>query len=113
MSLLADLNSIAQKAGIPVETGLFSEPAPTEYLVLTPLSETFDLHADNVPELDVQEVRISLFTKGSYTKWKNKLVRALLAAGITITERRYIGNDDDSGYHNYAIDVAHYYEMEE
>lgn len=113
MSLLADLNSIAQKAGIPVETGLFSEPAPTEYLVLTPLTETFDLHADNVPGLDVQEVRISLFTKGSYTKWKNKLVRALLAAGITITERRYIGHDDDSGYHNYAIDVAHYYEMEE
>ena len=113
MSLLADLNSIAQKAGIPVETGLFSEPAPTEYLVLTPLTETFDLHADNVPGMDVQEVRISLFTTGSYTKWKNKLVRVLLAAGITITERRYIGHDDDSGYHNYAIDVAHYYEMEE
>ena len=113
MSLLADLKSIAQKAGISVETGLFSEPAPTEYLVLTPLTETFDLHADNVPGLDVQEVRISLFTTGSYSKWKNKLVRALLAAGITITERRYIGHDDDSGYHNYAIDVAHYYEMEE
>ena len=113
MSLLADLKSIAQQVGIPVETGVFSEPAPAEYLVLTPLTETFDLHADNVPELDVQEVRISLFTTGSYTKWKKTLVRAILAADITITERRYIGHDDDSGYHNYAIDVAHYYEMEE
>ena len=113
MSLLADLKSIAQQVGIPVETGVFSEPAPVAYLVLTPLTETFDLHADNVPELDVQEVRISIFTTGSYTKWKNTLVRAILAADITITERRYIGHDDDSGYHNYAIDVAHYYEMEE
>ena len=113
MSLLADLNTIAKQQGIAVETGLFSEPAPAEYLVLTPLADTFEIHADNAPELDVQEVRISLFTKGSYTKWKKVIVRALLAAGITITERRYIGHDDDTGYHNYAIDVANFYEMEE
>ena len=113
MSLLADLNTIAKQLGIAVETGLFSETAPAEYLVLTPLADTFEIHADNAPELDVQEVRISLFTKGSYTKWKKVIVRALLAAGITITERRYIGHDDDVGYHNYAIDVANYYEMED
>ena len=113
MSLLADLNTIAKQLGIAVETGLFSETAPAEYLVLTPLADTFEIHADNAPELDVQEVRISLFTTGSYTKWKNTLVRAILAAGITITERRYIGHDDDTGYHNYAIDVANYYEMED
>ena len=113
MSLLADLNTIAKQLDIAVETGLFSEPAPAEYLVLTPLADTFEIHADNAPELDVQEVRISLFTKGSYTKRKKAIVRALLAAGITITERRYIGHDDDTGYHNYAIDVANFYEMEE
>ena len=113
MSLLADLNTIAKQLGIAVETGLFSETAPAEYLVLTPLADTFEIHADNAPELDVQEVRISLFTKGSYTKRKKAIVRALLEAGITITERRYIGHDDDTGYHNYAIDVANYYEMED
>ena len=113
MSLLADLNTIAGKVGLPVETGVFSGIAPTEYLVLTPLSDSFDIHGDNTPGVDVQEVRISLFTKGSYTKWKNTLVRAILAADITITERRYVGHDDDTGYHNYAIDVANYYELEE
>ena len=113
MSLLEDLNRIAKDTGISVETGVFSAPAPAAYLVLTTLTETFDLHADNVPELDVQEVRISLFTTGSYTKWKNTLVRAILAADITITERRYVGHDDDTGYHNYAIDVANYYELED
>lgn len=113
MSLLADLNAIASKLGIAVETGVFSDTPPSEYLVLTPLVDTFDLHADNAPCTDIQEVRLSLFTKGSYTKWKNAIVRALLAADITITDRRYVGHEDDSGYHNYAIDVANYYEMEE
>lgn len=113
MSLLADLNEIASKLGIAVETGVFTDTPPNEYLVLTPLVDTFDLHADNAPGTDIQEVRLSLFTKGSYTKWKNAIVRALLAADITITDRRYVGHEDDSGYHNYAIDVANYYEMEE
>lgn len=113
MSLLANLNAIASKLGIAVETGVFTDTPPNEYLVLTPLVDTFDLHADNAPGTDIQEVRLSLFTKGSYTKWKNAIVRALLAADITITDRRYVGHEDDSGYHNYAIDVANYYEMEE
>ena len=113
MSLLADLNAIASKLGIAVETGVFTDTPPNEYLVLTPLVDTFDLHADNAPGTDIQEVRLSLFTNGSYTKWKNAIVRAMLAADITITDRRYVGHEDDSGYHNYAIDVANYYEMEE
>ena len=113
MSLLSELNAVAESLGIAVETGVFTDTAPNEYLVLTPLVDTFDLHADNTPGTDVQEVRLSLFTKGSYTKRKNQLVRALLAADITITDRRYVGHADDSGYHNYAIDVANYYEMEE
>lgn len=113
MSLLADLKTIANEIGLPVETGVFSGIAPTEYLVLTPLTDTFDIHADNGPGVDIQEVRLSLFTKGSYTKRKNSLIRAIMAADLTITERRYVGHDDDTGYHNYAIDVAHYYEMEE
>ena len=113
MSLLTQLTAIAKNLGIPVETGVFQDKAPVTYLVLTPLTDSYDLHSDNTPGVDVQEVRLSLFTTGSYTKTKNTLVRAILAAGITITERRYIGHDDDSGYHNYAIDVANYYEMEE
>lgn len=113
MSLLSELNAVAESLGIAVETGVFTDTAPNEYLVLTPLVDTFDLHADNTPGTDVQEVRLSLFTKGSYTKRKNQLVRALLAADITITDRRYVGHEDDSGYHHYAIDVAKSFELEE
>ena len=113
MSLLSELNAVAENLGIAVETGVFTDTAPNEYLVLTPLVDTFDLHADNTPGVDVQEVRLSQFTKGNYTKRKNQIVRALLAADITITDRRYVGHEDDSGYHHYAIDVANHYEMEE
>lgn len=113
MSLLSELNAIAKENGIAVETGVFTDTAPNEYLVLTPMVDTFDLHADNMPGLEIQEVRLSLYTKGSYTKWKNTLVRSLLGADITITDRRYIGHEDDSGYHHYAIDVAKSFELEE
>ena len=113
MSLLSELNAIAESCGVPVETGVFSDAAPDTYLVLTPLSDTFDLHADNRPDIDTQEVRLSLFCRENYMKIKNTLIRALLAADMTITDRRYIGFETDTGYHHYAIDVAKSYVWEE
>lgn len=113
MSLLSELNTIADKCGVSVETGAFSNVAPDTYLVLTPLSDSFDLHADNQPSVDIQEVRLSLFCRENYTKIKNMLVRVLLAADMTITDRRYIGFETDTGYHHYAIDVAKSYVWEE
>ena len=112
MSLLAELNDLADAIGIPVETGVFTGTAPDEYLILTPLADSFTLHADNRPQFDVQEVRISLYAKGSYMERKDQIVRALLAADIGITDRRFISHEDDTGYFHYAIDVAKSYEME-
>lgn len=112
MSLLSELTQIAQGMELPVETGVFSDTPPEEYLVITPVADTFSLHADNHPEYETQEARLSVYAKGSYTKWKNQLIRALLGADFTITDRRYIGHEDDTGYHHYAIDVAKLYELE-
>lgn len=113
MSILSDLQTVLEPLGIPLETGIFSDNAPSEYIVLVPMSDTFDLHADNTPEIDVQEVRISLYSKGNYTKVKNAIVRALFADDFTITARQYIGYETDTGYHHYNVDVAKYYETEE
>ena len=113
MSLLSELKSIAEELNIKVETGVFSDTPPDEYIVLTPLADSFEMHCDNMPEYEIQEVRISIFTKGNYTALKNKFVTALLKADITITDRRYIGHEDDTGYHHYAVDTAKLYEMEE
>lgn len=113
MSILADVQSVVEPLGIPIETGVFTDKAPDKYIVVIPLSDSFDLHADNTPTYDVQEARLSLYTQGSYTKEKNALVRALLAADITITGRQYVGYETETGYHHYNVDVANHYEMEE
>ena len=112
MSLLQELNTLLSPI-VPVETGFFSESAPNRYAVITPLADTFELYTDDGPCHETQEARLSLFDKGSYTSVKNQIVRALLAADITITDRRYVGHEDDTGYHHYAIDVAKIYELEE
>ena len=44
---------------------------------------------------------------------KKAVVNALLAADFTITARQYIGFENESGYHHYAVDVAKHYELEE
>lgn len=113
MSLLADLTTIITNLSIPVETGVFSGTAPETYAVLTPLAETFDLFADNRPLQDIEEVRISLFTKGNYKPIKKQLETALFDAEITITERRYIGHEDDTMYHHIAVDTAKNINLEE
>ena len=113
MSLLEDLQTTLSELDIPVETGIFSDKAPEQYLVIIPLSDTFDLHADNAPGIDVQEARLSLFSTGSYTAAKKKLIRLLLRDDFTITGRLYNGYETETGYHHYAIDVAQIYELEE
>ena len=113
MSLLAEVKAIIENCKIPVETGVFSDAPPDTYAVLTLLADSFDLHADNKPSVDVQEVRLSLFCKENYLKTKNTIVHALLASDITVTDRRYIGHEDDTGYHHYAIDVAKSYVWED
>ena len=112
MSILEELTALLATADIPVETGIFSDEAPDTYIVIVPMTDTFDLHADNAPGIDIQEVRLSLFSKGSYTSIKNRLVRLLLREGFTITGRTYNGYETDTGYHHYTVDVAKSYEYE-
>lgn len=112
MSLLQELNTLLTSL-IPVETGIFSKPAPDRYTVVIPLVDTFELYTDDKPRHEIQEARLSIYVKGNYTTLKNQIIRKLLEADFIITDRRYIGHEDDTGYHHYAIDVAKNYELEE
>ncbi|MCL2509187.1 MAG: hypothetical protein FWF05_08435 [Oscillospiraceae bacterium] len=112
MSILAELDTLVTGLGLPVETGVFSGSAPAEYVVVTPLSDAFALHCDNRPEFDVQEARLSLYSKGNYLAAKGWLVKALIQAGFTITDRRYIGREDDTGYFHYSVDAQKSYRWE-
>ena len=113
MSFLEEINTLLFTLGVPVETGVFSGKAPDEYVVITPLADTFDLHADNRPQSETQEARLSLFSKGNYIRRKNAIVLALLAADFTIADRRYIGYEPYTEYHHYIVDVVKQYELED
>ena len=105
--MLEELNTIVESVGLPVETGVFSTAAPDEYVVITPISEHFELFSDNAPGMNIEEARLSLFSKKNYTQKKDLLVRMLLTAGFTASDRRYIGHEADTGYHHYSIDIMH------
>ena len=107
MSMLEELNTIITNAGLPVETGVFSGTAPAEYIVITPISEHFELFSDDAPGMNIEEARLSLFSKRNYTQKKDLLVRILLTAGFTVSDRRYIGYEEETKYHHYSIDIMH------
>ena len=113
MNILKELKTICNSLEIPAETGSFSSNAPETYTVLIPLNDSFPLNADNYPQTDQQEVRISLFAKSNYIKIKNKIVTRLLGSDFYITDRRYNGYETGTGYHQYTIDVAKLYDLEE
>lgn len=113
MSLLEDLNIILASIDIPVETGLFSDVSPEEYLVITPMSDRLDLFADNEPYMVISEARLSLFTKKNYIDRIKEMTKVLQAGEMTITDRQYVGYENDTKYHHYAIDVMKEYETEE
>ena len=104
--MLEELNRIVESAGLPVETGVFSGTAPDEYVVITPISEHFALFSDDAPGMNIEEARLSFFSKKNYTQKKDLLVRMLLTAGFTVSDRQYIGHEADTGYHHYSIDLA-------
>jgi hypothetical protein len=113
MNILSELTALLSGLNISVETGVFSDTAPDEYAVITPLTDTFELYGDNRPEFEAQEVRLSIYNKSNYLELKSRIVKALLDADFTITERQYIEHEDDTGYHHYAIDTAKLYALED
>ena len=105
--LLGNLSHIAKQLGFAYAVSCYTDsPAPDTYLVFTPLTDSFEIFADNTPGIEVEEVRIALFTKTNYLGLRNQLTRALIDVGLTVTARRYIGYEADTGFHHYSIDVS-------
>ena len=113
MSLLKDLNRILEPLNIPIETGVFSDAPPDEYMVITPIIDQLGLFADNKPQSEISEARLSLFTKSNYMKRKKEIAKELLLNDMTITSQQYVGFENDTKYFHYAIDVMKEYEMED
>ncbi len=110
-SILKEIQTALQETHIPIETGTFKSKAPDEYIVITPLSDVFNLYADNLPQAEIQEARISLFSKHNYMASKEVIINKLLMLNFTITDRRYLGYEEDTFYHHFVIDVNKEYEI--
>ncbi|MGJ9616257.1 hypothetical protein ACRQGJ_00175 [Actinotignum sp. GS-2025b] len=105
--LLENLSHIAKKLGLAYAVSCYTDsPAPDTYLVFTPLTDSFEIFADNTPGIEIEEARISLFTKTNYLALRDLITKALISARLVITARRYIAYEDDTGYHHYSIDVS-------
>lgn len=105
--LLENLSHIAKQLGLAYAVSCYTDsPAPHTYLVFTPLTDSFEIFADNTPGIEVEEARISLFTKTNYLALRDQITKALISARLVITGRRYIGYEADTGFHHYSIDVS-------
>lgn len=105
--LLENLSHIAKQLGFAYAVSCYTDsPAPDTYLVFTPLTDSFDIFADNTPGIEIEEARISLFTKTNYLALRDQISKALISARLVITGRRYIGYEADTGFHHYSIDVS-------
>lgn len=113
MSILADVITLLDSLKHPIETGVYKGDEVDTYIVLVPMSDTYHLHADNKPNAEVQDLRISLYTKGNYKKITNQIVKLLLGSEFTITDRRYIGYETETGYYHYVVDIEKNYELED
>ena len=108
MNILEELNAILSPI-LPVETGVFSGEPPDKYIVLTPMIDGTAVYGDNRPVIDVSEVRISVFIIGNYIDKVKEIRDALLAADFTITLRRFIEHENDTGHNHYNFDAEKSY----
>lgn len=86
-------------------------PHPTTYLVATPIADVLDVFTDNTPGVEIEHVRVSVFTTGNYLPLRDQLTALFLEAGITIEARSSITFEADTGYHHYVFDLVAYSEL--
>ena len=112
VNILDELYSVLTGLGLNVETGVFSGHAPDEYVVITPMVDIFPVFADNLPVIETQEVKVSLFSKRNYLNRKRLIIETLINLGFTITAQTYLGREDDTGYFHVSIDVKKAYSFQ-
>ena len=110
MSLLAELVELAKGLGLPYELGVFSDDTKDQYLVFTPITHDLELFADNLPQVEIEAIRCSLFIRGNYKALLRRFTKELLDKEITVSARRYVAFEKDTGYHHLALDCEKAFE---
>lgn len=114
MSLLTDLKDLFDASELRFATGYFDTNCKNHlqdsdnYIAVIPLN-TIPRYADDAPVLEEQYARIIIYTPGSWTQLESTIFRALIAAGIYVTDLQYGGYDETDHRHAYNIDVGNIY----
>jgi hypothetical protein len=114
-SLSADLKPVIEKFGIPVMTGFFRDgdkQRSAVYVVMIPVSESFELYADDTPYNETQTVRLYIVSGKDTTILRRKIALSILKNGFTISDRSFESYNNVSGEFIYTIDVTKDYELE-
>jgi len=105
LQILENLNNIFKQI-LPISTAINnSDTAPDEYLIITPLDEHAEQYIDGSYGEDIQSARLVLFSKINYLPRKNQIYNILCSELYTVTNRQYIGYDNETGYYQYIFDV--------
>ena len=77
MNALSEIGEILTAAKIAWQTGAYTDSAPDSYVALVPLSDTFDIIADNRPQFDVQAEQKKILHRKNKTA-KMRLFQSLI-----------------------------------
>jgi hypothetical protein len=91
---------------IPVSINENVDKKAESFIIIIPLYDGFDVFADNMPGVEINEIELAVYSKGNYLKLVKDISALLLGTGFTITGRRYIEYEKDTKLHHYIIDVA-------
>lgn len=75
------------------------------FIVIVPENDDIT-YADDKPLDFTENAALQLYCKGNYLSFRDEVTNALISADITISSRRYLEYEQDTGYHHYIIEVA-------
>lgn len=113
MNIIDDIITALSSVGLFVVTGVYKgTPQPdgsvvkeTNYIVLTPLTESNPDIADDVPLTEMHDADVNLYYVGNYQTTKNNIVSLLRTAGFYIADRQYIEYIPETKQHHFVITV--------
>ncbi|MBD5128442.1 MAG: hypothetical protein HDT43_00730 [Ruminococcaceae bacterium] len=107
MNLTERINVALALPGVPVS--VMENPTDSgkinKFIVIIPENDDIT-YADDKPLDFVEGAALQLYCKGNYLGFRDEVTNALIAADITISSRRYMEYEQDTGYHHYIIEVA-------
>lgn len=106
MSISQKIISSLKPLNIPITLVENPVRAASEYIVLIPISDSFPVYANNRPIAEINEMELAVYIKGNYLDLIDKILKQLITAEFTITDRRYVEYEAATKFHHYAIDVA-------